>query len=38
MNQDPIPKLFRQRIKAAKEQQLSELDLSNGGLTEIPRD
>ena len=36
MNQENIPKRFRQRIQAANEQQLEELDLSNGGLTEIP--
>lgn len=28
MSQEPIPELFRQRIQAAKEQQLEELDLS----------
>ena len=29
MSQDNIPEHFRQRIQEAKEQQLSELDLSN---------
>ncbi len=28
MSQDPIPESFRQRIQAAREQQLEELDLS----------
>ncbi len=36
MSLDNIPKRFRQQIQEAKEQQLEELDLSNGGLTEIP--
>ena len=36
MSLDNIPKRFRQRIQEAKEQQLEELDLSYGELTEIP--
>ncbi len=36
MCQENIPERFRQRIQAAKEQQLSELDLRNGNLTQIP--
>ena len=36
MSQDNIPKLFRQRIQEAKEQQLEVLDLSDGQLTQIP--
>ncbi|MGK7952900.1 MAG: COR domain-containing protein [Xenococcaceae cyanobacterium] len=36
MSQDKISERFRQRIQAAKEQQLEELDLSNGQLTQIP--
>ena len=34
MSQDTIPERFRQRIQKAKEQQLSELDLSNPYLAE----
>ncbi len=36
MSQDTIPEFFRQRIQAAKEKQLEELDLSNAKITQIP--
>ena len=35
-HQDPIPERFRELIRAAREQQMEELDLSNGWLTQIP--